>query len=185
MADDVIRDAPAGFPRAAGFRAGDYSLNNVAWGAIWAGVMVTIGMEVLLLAFGVFIAAAIGGSSIWTMAWYLVTMAISFYIGAWSAARLADVSVREICILHGITTWGLATLATALIGGTLGWAAFVRTGIEFSATLWGPTEQWAGIVWGGLALSLATAYLGGANGLRRDVATAQRETIPEPRRRAG
>ncbi len=163
MADDVIRD-PVRSPVGTGTRTGDrLNFQKVSWGAIWAGVMVTIGLEALFLSFGVFIAALFGGSTDWAMAWYLVTMAVAFYFGARSAARLSDLAVREVCVLHAAATWGLATLGTALIGGTLGWAAFVKTGVAFSASLWGPTEQWAGIIWGGIILSLAAAYFGGAS----------------------
>jgi hypothetical protein len=173
MADHVMRDFPAA-PR-------QFDLKKVSWGAIWGGVMVTIGMEALFLSFGIFIAAIFGGSTAWSMAWYLVTMAVSFYVGALSAARLSDVADREISVLHGLSTWGLATLATALIGGVVGWALAVNTGATLSSGAWGPTEQWGGVIWGGILLSLITAYLGGASGVpRARVATREEDLSAEP-----
>ena len=175
MADDVFRDVPSGYPTG-GTRVSDrFNLEKVSWGSIWAGVMVTIGMEALFLSFGIFIDAVFGGSAIWGMAWYLITMAVSFYAGAWSAARLSDVSVREISILHGLTTWGLATLATVVIIGVVLWAGLqlgttialsrAAGGAVFSTTAaWGYTEEYAGLIWGGIMLALMTAYLGGAAG---------------------
>ncbi len=187
MADEVTRD----------FSLPRFNLEKVSWGAIWAGVMVTIGMEALFLAFGIFIAALIGGSTIWTYIWYLVTMAVSFYAGASTAARLSDVVSRDIRVLHGLATWGLATLATVLIGGVVvgiaGYVALTQTNAAAYATgamqngsVWGPLEQNAGIIWGGMMLSLMTAYLGGATGtpVQRTI-SEQRQTPTEPLRRAG
>ena len=182
MADRVMNDFPAQYtaPRQGG-------LTKVSWGAIWGGVMVTIGLEALFLSFGIFIGAVFGGSTIWSMAWYLVTMAVSFYGGAWSAARLSDVSVREIGILHGLSTWGLATLATALIGGAVAWATVAATGVASggvaASTLWGPAEQWGGLIWGGVMLSLIAAYYGGARGLRSRAVTTEQEPAREFQRR--
>jgi hypothetical protein len=183
MADDVIRDVPPRFPTVAGTRL---NLEKVSWGAIWAGVMVTIGLEALFLSFGVFISAVLGGSTDWTMAWYLVTMGISFYAGAWSSARLSDIAVRQTCILHGLATWGLATLATAIVGGVAGWAAFLRAGTSFSPALWSPVEQWGGLIWGGVMLSFITAYYGGSRALpaARATAATDQQTPSTPIRRA-
>lgn len=198
MAEDVLRDVPPQYPVAPGLRVSDrFNLEKVSWGAIWAGVMVTVGMEALFLSFGIFIAAALGGSVTWTAIWYLVTMAVSFYVGAWCAARLSDVSIREICMLHGIATWGLSTLATLVL--TLGvlWAAlqlgttiFVTrvppgSTVPFSASAaWSYTVQYAGIVWGGIILSLFTASIGGRSGQPNLVGTVQPQAPAAPIRRA-
>lgn len=177
MADDIFRDVPSGYPASAGPRLSErFNLEKVSWGSIWAGVMVTIGMEALFLTFGIFIDAVFGGSAVWGAVWYLITMAVSFYVGAWSAARLSDVAVREISILHGLTTWGLATLSTILLIGIVLWGGLqLGTTIVLSratgalpftgAAAWGFTEGMAGVIWGGIMLALLTAYLGGATGL--------------------
>lgn len=174
MADNVIRDVPSA---PLGARVTDrFNLSKVSWGAIWAGTMVTLGMEALFLSFGIFIDAALSGSPVWATIWYLVTMAISFFVGGWSAARLSDTPVRQISALHGLTTWGLATLSTVLLIGAVLWAGLRlgtyvavagHVGAPAPATLnlWGPTEEYAGIIWGGVVLGLITSFLGGGNGL--------------------
>jgi hypothetical protein len=190
MADDVIRETPSRYP--APVRAGErFNFNKVSWGAIWAGVMVTIGMEALFLSFGIFIGALFGGSAAWTMAWYLVTMAVSFYAGGWTAARLSDVPVREVSVLHGVTTWGLATLATAILGIVVTWAALwvgtttLVTGAVRPFT-WGATAQYGGVIWGGIILSLVTAYFGASSGVPGSRSgLAEPEAPPAPIRRAG
>jgi hypothetical protein len=118
MAEDVVRDVPVRYPAGTAVRFGEI-VNQVSWGAIWAGVMVTLGMEALFLSFGVFIGSMFTGSGIfpWTTAWYLVTMGFSFFVGAWTAARMSNVTITEHGILHGLSAWGLATLATVVIVG--------------------------------------------------------------------
>ncbi len=189
MADNVIQDFPLHSSPIERFHLGE-----VSWGAIWAGAMVNIGMEALFLSFGIFIGAVFGGSVVWSMAWYLVTMAVSFFIGAQTAARLSDAPNRQVSVLHGLSTWGLATLATTVIGLVVGWAA-LRMGFALAAAapgpltvhapvVWGAVEEWGGLIWGGIFLSLGAAYVGGSSGAPRTDMGA-REPIPSaPIRRA-
>ncbi|HLH39278.1 MAG TPA: hypothetical protein VKX39_09045 [Bryobacteraceae bacterium] len=183
MADDAMRD-PAAHP--IGTRIGErLNLEKVSWGAIWAGSMVTIGMELLFLSFGVFIDGVLGGSTPWAMAWYLITMAVSFYAGAATAARLFDIAVRDICVMHGLATWGVATLATAILGAVVGAVALFKTALPASQVLhWGGAEQWGGVIWGGVLLSLLTAYMGGGSTVRGEASATQREVPASPMRRA-
>jgi hypothetical protein len=192
MPDDVIGDVPS-FPGAGENRPGEVILNKVSWGAIWAAVMVTIGMEALFLSFGLLIGGALGGSTIWTMIWYLVTMAVSFYIGGWTAARFSNSVDRGTRVLHGLATWGLATLATVLIVGAVFWGT-VRLGFALalnsvgpvmvtSSAVWHAIEMWAGMIFGGVLLGFITAYLGGASGIPGP-RIRTRENIPLMPRRA-
>ena len=179
MPDDVIRDVPARFPTGSGLLPG-----RVSWGAIWAGVMVTLGVQALFLSFEVFIDGALGGSIFWAIIWFLVTMCVSFYAGARTAGRLSGCADRESCIHHGLATWGLATLVMALIGGALGWAIFVRSGTYLSPALWAPATRWGGSIWGGVLLSFLAAYYGGASAIgAHAVTTTERETPSTPLRR--
>lgn len=119
------------------------SFSSVSWGAIWAGAMLTTGMEFLFLSFGIFIGGVFGGSTAWTMAWYLITMAISFFIGAWGAARLSGAVTRENSVLHGLTTWGLATLGTGVIGGAV--SSALMTHMEHGPFQLDPVEPRRGV----------------------------------------
>jgi len=181
MADDVIiRDVPF---RSAGLRD-RFNLEKVSWGAIWAGTMVTLGMEALFLSFGIFINAAFGGSNVWAMIWYLVTAFVSFYAGSWCAARLSDVSDRGISILHGLTTWGLATMSTLVIAGVttaaIGFAWLTRPYTTATGPVWGGnTILYGGIIWGGVVLSLIASYFGGAAGMPLLQSAAGLEQQPE------
>jgi hypothetical protein len=188
MADDVIiRDVPS---RSAGLRD-RFNLEKVSWGAIWAGTMVTLGMEALFLSFGIFINALIGGSNGWAAIWYLVTAAVSFYCGSWCAARLSDMSDRGISILHGLTTWGLATMSTLVIAGVttaaIGLAWLTRPYTQATGPVWGGnTILYGGIIWGGVVLSLIASYFGGAAGMpvpQSATGIDQPEATPSPMRR--
>lgn len=106
-------------------------LKRISWGAVWAGVLIALGMEALFVTFGLFIGFSMydwraanpwGDVSAWSTAWYLVTAGWSMFFGAWCAARLAGNPTREAGILHGVTTWGLATIATIAIAAIASWS---------------------------------------------------------------
>lgn len=180
MADDVIiHDVPSRTSLRDRF-----NLEKVSWGAIWAGVMVTLGVEAVFLSFGIFINAIIGGSTGWAFIWYLVTAFCSFYCGAWCAARLSDVSDRGVSIMHGLAMWGLAILMTLIIGGiTTGVAGGVwlaRTGGAVTGPFWGGTTiLYSGLIWGGAILSMIASYFGGASGMPMGRVSSTGEPISE------
>jgi len=114
------------------------AVRRISWGAIIAGIAVTLAVQLLLTLLGL----AIGASSIdpgaggtpdattfgtTTAIWWLITTAISIFAGAWVAARLAGMPTRTDSMLHGIITWAAATLLgvyllTSTIGSLLGGA---------------------------------------------------------------
>ncbi|HLI84245.1 MAG TPA: hypothetical protein VKV17_10030 [Bryobacteraceae bacterium] len=185
---DVIHDIPPRVPHTAMPRWSEtVRLQKVSWGAIWAGLMVTLGMEGLFLSFGLFIGAALGGSLAWSAVWYLVTMAVSFYAGARTAARLSGIGLRDLRILHGLTTWGVATLANIV---AVAWLvprlldlAFVSSGSPPAAIIerflgTDSTVGWGALVWGGIILSLATAYMGGGSALPANLSPVKEQSPP-------
>jgi hypothetical protein len=185
---DVVHDIPPRFPFTAVPRLSDtLQSQKVSWGAIWAGLMVTLGMEGLFLSFGLFIGAALGGSVAWSVVWYLLTMAVSFYVGARTAARLSGVAVRDIRVLHGLTTWGLATLAnimaTAWLVPHLLNLVFLSSGNPPAAIIdqmigTDSAVGWGALVWGGVILSLAFAYMGGGSALPANLAPVEEQLPP-------
>lgn len=109
---------------------------RVSWGAVLAGVILVLIIQVLLSLLGVGIgastidptgetpmASSLGiGAGIW---WVLSTL-IAIFAGGWVAGRLAGMPNRTDGILHGLVTWGLAmllmiylltTTVSSLIGG--------------------------------------------------------------------
>jgi hypothetical protein len=104
--------------------------------------MVALGMEVLFTLFGFFIGFRMYkwqaadpwvGISHWTTIWFLVTAGWSMFFGAWCAAKLSGNPIPGDEILHGISTWGLATVATIAIVALGSWAV-LRDGIDLLGT---------------------------------------------------
>ena len=219
MPDDVIRnDAVREPPRSA---VGITEVfRSISWGAVWAGLMIALGMEVLFSLFGSFIGFGMynwqaanpwAGISAWTTVWYLITAGWSMFFGAWCAARLSANPTRHAAILHGITTWGLATAATIAIVGVASWAVF-REGINLlgTAAIAGvqvtPAGQAAaqmqpnaglmaqatanilsGLslrIWAGVLLGFITAVLGGWMGRPLHAPLELLQAVPGPTRRA-
>jgi hypothetical protein len=117
-------------------------LERIAWGAVWAGVLVAVSMEVLFSLFGLFIGFGMynyraanpwGGAAEWSMAWYFVTAAWSMFFGGWIAARLSGNPTAGDGILHGISVWGLATFITLAVVAVGAWA-ILREGIVVLST---------------------------------------------------
>jgi len=106
-------------------------VRRVSWGAIFAGMVVTIVMPMMLTLLGV--AAGIAAfqpfqqqNSAQSMAlgsgiWLLVTGLISVWVGACIAGRLSGGPRRADGMLHGIVAWSMATLGMfGLLATTLG-----------------------------------------------------------------
>jgi hypothetical protein len=139
MADEVIRN-DAGLPT--GVTGVTDIIKRISWGAVWAGVVAALGMEILLTLFGFFIGFRMyhgdaanpwRGLAAWSTVWYLVTAGWSMFFGAWCAARLSGNPVTGDGILHGISTWGMATTATVATMAIALWA-ILREGINVLAT---------------------------------------------------
>jgi hypothetical protein len=104
--------------------------------------MIALGMEILFTLFGLFVGFRMynwqaanpwSGVSGWATVWYLITAAWSMFCGAWCASRLSGDPVTGDGMLHGVTTWGLATIASIAIVGLASWAVF-REGISVLGT---------------------------------------------------
>jgi hypothetical protein len=140
MAEEVVRDVPR-YPVRPITEFTEF-FNRLSWSAVWAGVMIALGMEILFTFFGFSIGFAMykwqaanpwAGISAWTTIWYFVTIGWSMFFGAWCAARLSGNPVRESGMLHGITVWGLATLASIMVVALGAWSV-MREGINVLST---------------------------------------------------
>ena len=117
---------------------GPPAVRRISWGAILAGVVVVLVVQMLLMLLGLALGTAtidpaaadtpdastlgIGGG-----VWWLAATAISVVVGAWVAGRLAGMPTATDGMLHGVVTWAVATLfaiylLTTTIGGLVGGA---------------------------------------------------------------
>ena len=109
-ADNVITN----YPPAAPPPIDEGVLKRVSWAAVFGGTLVALAVELLFLAWGLFIGfnlSSPGGIQTWTEAWYFVTALVALFAGGWVSARLST-NTAGAGWLHGFVTWGLTTVAT-------------------------------------------------------------------------
>ncbi|HEX8947396.1 MAG TPA: hypothetical protein VF790_00465 [Dissulfurispiraceae bacterium] len=95
-------------------------LKRVSWGAIFAGAVVTLVIELALSLLGMGIGLGVVSpvsqenpvGTIGTGAgiWMLITAIIALFIGSWIAARLAAFPRKSTGLIHGLVVWGVVTL---------------------------------------------------------------------------
>ena len=120
---------------------------RVIWGAVFAGVVLTFAVQLLLSLLGLGIGmttidpAQTGGTpeasslSIGAGAWWTISYMVALAIGGYVAARLAGVGVRGDGVIHGLLTWAFALLVSAfLVTTTLSSAVSGAVGMLGSVT---------------------------------------------------
>jgi len=111
---------------------------RVSWGALLAGVVIALSIQLLLNLLGIGIGASTiapsegdtpgSGLAVGAGIWFALSTLISLWVGGWAAGRLAGNVGPKNGMLHGFATWSLTTLLTfylltTTIGGILGGAA--------------------------------------------------------------
>jgi len=94
------------------------AITRVSWGAILAGTVVAMVVQIALALLGLGIgmgvmapnADAMTGLGIGAGIWLIISTLISLYIGGFVAARLAGLPSKPDGVLNGIVVWALATL---------------------------------------------------------------------------
>ncbi len=115
---------------------GHHTHLRISWAAIFGGVILVVAIQLLLGLLG----AGIGLGTVNTNAgttpgassagigagvWWVVSSILALGFGGYAAAWLAGIEIRWDGILHGLVTWGIATLLTiylltSIIGGVIG-----------------------------------------------------------------
>jgi hypothetical protein len=133
-------------------------INRVAWGAIFAGVVVALVVQVLLtmLGAGLGIATLDPGTadnpaastfSITAGIWFVVSGIIAAFAGGYLAARMSGRTVPTTGALHGLTTWAFTTLIVlyllstavgSLVGGAFSGVASLVSGAGQTVAQAGP-----------------------------------------------
>jgi hypothetical protein len=114
------------------------AVRRISWGAIFAGTVIAMVVQVLLGMLGVGIGAttidpATQGSpsgqafSMGAAVWWVVSSLVAVFLGAMVAGRLAGMPRRQDGALHGLVTWGFSTLVlfwllTTTVSGLVGGA---------------------------------------------------------------
>lgn len=133
-----VHDAPHMSPATPAEDARSIMLNQISWGAVLAGVVVALVIQLLLNLLGLGIGAATldasGGDnpaassfSIGAGIWWTLSGVLASFAGAYAAGRLSGKPKENTAAWHGLTSWALTTLVivyllTSTVGGLLGGA---------------------------------------------------------------
>lgn len=131
-------DAPHVSPVTPAEDARTIMINQVSWGAVLAGVVVSLVTQLVLNMLGIGIGAATldpgtgdnpsaSSFSIGAGLWFGVAGIVAALVGGYASGRLAGKPKESTAGWHGLTTWALATLVifyllTSTVGGLLGGA---------------------------------------------------------------
>src|SRR5688500_3191170 len=106
-------------------------VRRISWGALFAGAIVALVVQIVLtlLGFGIGLGvvnpsagtSAMTGIGIGAAIWLVVSTLVSLFIGGFIAGRLAGIPTKSDGMLHGIVVWGIGTLvsiylATSAVG---------------------------------------------------------------------
>jgi len=108
------------------------ALPNVRWGAIFAGALVALAVDMVLMMFGTAIGLSAApadsrGLGAGGAVWGVLTPLVAYFCGAYVATRVAGALKPGAAHLHGIVTWGMGVvvsgvLMAGLLGGAMGGA---------------------------------------------------------------
>ncbi len=101
-------------------------VRRVFWGAIFAGAVVAIVVQLVLSLLGTGIGMSTldplqhsspDASTFGIVAglWWVLTSILSLFAGGWVAGHLAGAPDKEDAMLHGLVTWGLTAIATVYL----------------------------------------------------------------------
>lgn len=136
MSDRFYADTPtnnAGFEDAGTVVRNDTHIHRrISWAAIFGGVILAVVVQLLLSTLG----AGIGFGTVNVNAgttpdsstlglgagiWWIISSCIALGVGGFAAAWMAGIEIRIDGVMHGLITWGFATLlAVYLLGSTAG-----------------------------------------------------------------
>jgi len=127
-----------GTSRVGGVSVHPGALRRISWGAILAGVVMVLAIQLLLSLLGIGIGMGVvePGSGenpaatslgIGSAVWWVVSNLIALFVGGYVAARLAGVFSRGDGMLHGLLTWAFSLLVTfylltSAVGSVIGGA---------------------------------------------------------------
>jgi len=168
------------------------ALRRISWAAIFAGLIITLVVNLVLTVLGLSIGASAvsplsqqnpgQGLGIGAAIWLIVTSLISMFCGAWVAGRMAGFA-RE-GALHGLVTWGTATLLTLIlmtmgIGGVLSGGASLLSKVMPGASQAVASSQESGGGMGGIGSVLQGASGGGGGSIKQDMQSITQDETPQ------
>lgn len=163
-------------------------LPRISWGAIFAGLVVTLSLAWLLHLLGVSIGVSVadasdtvsmgdgvaGGAAVWIVLSWL----ISFFIGSLVAARLAGSLEDFSGMLHGLVLWGLGTIVAVYLGYS-GISSILNTGQQVVSAAAAGTVQAASGVTGAIGTTASSVGSGITQAMDTEIARNVRSRLRE------
>ena len=128
---------------------GSHVHRRISWAAIIGGVILVVTVQLLLSLLGAGIGLDTVNANAGTTpdasslgigagAWWIITSIIALAFGGYAAAWLAGIELRWDGVLHGLITWGIASLLTvwllsSAIGGVIGAGSSALGGLASAA----------------------------------------------------
>src|SRR4029077_3819818 len=122
---------------------------RISWAAIFGGVVLVVAVQLLLSLLGAGIGLGTVNTNLGSTptasslgigagVWWVVSSCVALGLGGYVAAWLAGIEIRFDGVLHGLITWGIATLLTfylltSTIGGIIGGGFSALGGIVSAA----------------------------------------------------
>ncbi|HTN67123.1 MAG TPA: hypothetical protein VL051_13175 [Burkholderiaceae bacterium] len=101
--------------------------SSLRWGAILAGVVVGVALQMVLTMLGVAtglstleVGAAESASATGPLLWAGISMLIAAFVGGYVAARASGLKRKSDGLLHGATAWGVTTLLFVVLAASAG-----------------------------------------------------------------
>lgn len=114
-----------------------FTIQEVRWGAVWAGVLVAITVFMILAGLGAGVGlygatgAPVGGTGTF---WWFIWIFVALFTGGWVASRLAGARDTSAGIWNGTLVWALLwSLALVVLEVGVGLAGVVAAGLNAGA----------------------------------------------------
>lgn len=181
------KDAPHFSPVTPSEDVRTIAINQVSWGAIFAGVVIGLITQLLLnmIGLGLGLAAldpgtadnpSAGGLSIGAGIWWVLSGIIASFAGGWIAGRLAGKPRESTGGWHGVTSWAVTSLivvylltsaVSSVLGGAIGVIGGAASGVArtaaTAATVAAPAAAGQGDEIAGAVQSQVRSATGGAD----------------------
>jgi len=134
---NMATNVPAGYAAVDEVRA-TRPLTRLSWGAIFAGVVIAVAVQLLLGILGTGIGLSMvdptegttpgaAGFGIGAGIYWLITTVVALGAGGYAAARVSGATERFDALVHGLVVWGVTLLLTlylltSAVGGIIGGA---------------------------------------------------------------
>lgn len=103
-------------------------VSHMSWASVFGGLTIALSVQITLfmltLSFGMYLLGPESPGSVPTISWttaiiHIVTLGISLFVGAFTAARLSNIPRHQMGMGHGLIVWGISVIFNMLLMGQL------------------------------------------------------------------